>query len=463
MAQAPPIDGRTAGRVPPHDLEAEQSVLGAILLDELAVVKVSEFLEPKDFYRKNHADVYQASLELLQHGEPIDIVTVGSELEKMGVLERVGGRTYLAQLEQSVPTAANVEYYGRIVKEKATKRSLITTGGEIAGLGYDEAVDSGDALNQAQARVFAISESRSMSDFEHLFPLLRSTMDRVDALQASGGRVIGVPSGFYDLDSKTNGFKASELTIVAGRPGIGKTSLALNISLEAAVEHRVPVAIFSLEMSKDQLAERLLCEYARVDAQRLHRGLLGESEHERLARALGPLGDAPIYIDDSPMLDELMLMTKARRIKLQAGIGLVVVDYLQLMRSRHGGADDNRVQEVSSISRSMKGLARELNVPVMALSQLSRAPEQRTDKRPMLSDLRESGSIEQDADVVIFLYREGYYNKTDTTGLSEIIVAKNRNGPTGTINLRFRPELTRFENLEARRRGPDEPPAPEPS
>jgi replicative DNA helicase len=378
----------------------------------------------------------------------------------MGVLERIGGRSYLAQLENAVPTAANVEYYGRIVKEKATKRTLITAGGEIAQLGYDDAVESAEALNAAQARVFAISESRTFTEFEHLFPLLRSTMDRVDALQASGGRVIGVPSGFYDLDTKTNGFKASELTIVAGRPSMGKTSFALNIALEAAVEHRVPVAIFSLEMSKDQLAERLLCEYARVDAQRLHRGLLGESEHERLARALGPLGDAPIYIDDSPALDELTLMTKARRIKLQAGIGMVIVDYLQLMHSRRAGGDDNRVQEVSAISRSMKILARELNVPVMALSQLSRAPEQRTDKRPMLSDLRESGSIEQDSDVVIFLYRDGYYNKADTTGICEVIISKNRNGPTGTINLRFRPELTRFENLEGRRRPPDEAPPP---
>jgi len=237
---------------------------------------------------------------------------------------------------------------------------------------------------------------------------------------------------------------------------VHNTSLALNIALEAAVREKVSVAIFSLEMSKDQLAERLLCEHARVDAQRLHRGLLGEAERERLAQALGPLGEAPIFIDDSPMLDELMLLTKARRIKLQENVGMVIVDYLQLMHSRRGSSDDNRVQEVSQISRSMKALARELKVPVLALSQLSRGPEQRTDKRPMLSDLRESGSIEQDADVVIFLYREGYYNKADTTGIAEVIVAKNRNGPTGTVNLRFRPELTRFENLDMRRRGPDD-------
>ena len=868
MAQAPPIDGRAPGRVPPHDLEAEQSVLGAMLLDELAIIKVSEFLRPQDFYRKNHEDIYRAALELLSMGEPIDIVTVGSELEKMGVLERIGGRSYLAQLEQAVPTAANIEFYGRIVKEKATKRSLISAGGDIAGLGYDEAIDAPDALNRAQKVVFDISEDRLQTDFEKLFGLLRTTMERVDALQNNVSGTVGVASGFFDLDAKTNGFKNNELIIIAGRPSMGKclahdmlvddpltgeritiktwvdqrrpyawgisnegrlrpapvsdwvdsgvkpvfkvttktgrsvevtghhpfltpagwqplhdlaigesiavprslpsfgvdrpdaglvrlmayyiaegglthgtpgftnadpelvkdfqtivssrfpglrvrrdrltyyaspgrivprranpitswlrelglmgkgadakrfprevwrwdrrtlaeflstlfacdgtiyemagfprieftvaserlaedvhhaltrfgiiaklwhkterawrveitdpqsvwhyqleigwkgekgwrfavpgeeptrrsnvghiptavwgevktaaaarsmtltqvvrasgergsdtrgfnphvrrglprtrleayatvldsprlkflaspdiywdpivsiepmgdkqvydlsvpdganfvaqdvyvhnTSLALNIALEAAVREKVSVAIFSLEMSKDQLAERLLCEHARVDAQRLHRGLLGEAEHERLAQALGPLGEAPIFIDDSPMLDELMLLTKARRIKLQENVGMVIVDYLQLMHSRRGSADDNRVQEVSQISRSMKALARELKVPVLALSQLSRGPEQRTDKRPMLSDLRESGSIEQDADVVIFLYREGYYNKADTTGIAEVIVAKNRNGPTGTVNLRFRPELTRFENLDMRRRGPDD-------
>jgi replicative DNA helicase len=456
LAQAPPIDGRLPGRIPPHDLEAEQSVLGAVLLDELAIIKVSEFLRPGDFYRKNHEDVYRAALELLAQGEPIDIVTVGSELEKMGVLERVGGRAYLAQLEQAVPTSANIEYYGRIVKEKATKRSLISAGGDIAGLGYDEAIEAPDALNRAQKAVFDISEDGTSTDFERLFSLLRTTMERVDALQNNSGGTVGVASGFYDLDAKTNGFKDNELIIIAGRPSMGKTSMALNIALEAAVSKQVGVAIFSLEMSKDQLAERLLCEYSRVDAQRLHRGLLGEAEHERLAQALGPLGEAPIFVDDSPLLDELMLLTKARRIKLQENIGMVIVDYLQLMHSRRGGSDDNRVQEVSQISRSMKALARELKVPVLALSQLSRGPEQRTDKRPMLSDLRESGSIEQDADVVIFLYREGYYNKADTTGIAEVIVAKNRNGPTGTVNLRFRPELTRFENLDLRRRGPDD-------
>lgn len=454
MAQAPPIDARAGGRVPPQDLEAEQSVLGAILVDELAIIKVSEFLRPEDFYRKNHEEIYRACLELLALGEPIDIVTVGSELEKAGVLERIGGRAYLASLGQSVPTSANISYYGKIVKEKAVKRSLISAGGEIAGYGYDEALDSPDALNQAQKIVFDISEDRISSDFERLYNLLKSTMERVDALQNNKGGVVGVASGFYDLDAKTNGFKPNELIVIAGRPSMGKTSIALNVALRAAVEDKVGVAIFSLEMSRDQLAERLLCEYARVDAQRLHRGLLGESEHERLAQALGPLGEAPIFIDDSPSLDELMLLTKARRMKLQENIGMVVVDYLQLMHTK-GRSDDNRVQEVSAISRSMKALARELKVPVIAISQLSRGPEQRTDKRPMLSDLRESGAIEQDADVVIFLYREGYYNKADTSGLAEVIVAKNRNGPTGMIQLKFRPELTRFENLDNRRRGPE--------
>ena len=458
MATAPPIDERAGGRVPPHDAEAEQSVLGAILLDELAIFKVSEWLRPEDFYRRTHGDIYRAQLELVSQSNPTDIVTVGAELEKMGVLERVGGRSYLAQLEQSVPTAANIEYYGRIVKEKATKRGLISAGGDIAGFGYDDAIDSNDGLNQAQKVIFDLSEDRTSRDFFKLVGLLRSTMERIDALQSQGGGgVVGIPTGFYDFDAKTMGLKPNELIIVAGRPSMGKTSIALNICLEAAVMHQQPVAVFSLEMSKDQIAERLLCEYARIDAQRLHRGLLGEAEVNRLAAALGPLGEAPVYIDDTPALDELQLLTKARRAKLQYGIQLVVVDYIQLMRSRSGGGDDsNRVQEVSTISRAMKSLARELEVPVIALSQLNRAPEQRTDKRPLLSDLRESGSIEQDADIVVFLYREGYYNKADTSGIAEIIVAKNRNGPVGTVNLKFIPELTRFENLDVRHRGPAE-------
>ncbi|HEV2952754.1 MAG TPA: replicative DNA helicase [Candidatus Dormibacteraeota bacterium] len=446
MVTAPQYEAR----VPPHDLDAEQSVLGAILLDPVAITKVLELLRPDDFYRENHRQIFRAAEELFSAGEPIDNITVSAALERMGVLERVGGRAHLAALEQSVPTAANVEYYARIVKDKSYKRRLISAGGEIASLGYQEGVEADEAVDRAQSTVFAIADDRTSTDFEKLDSLLRPTMDRLHLQMESGKGVTGVPSGFYDLDNITNGFKGSDLIIVAGRPSMGKTSLALNIGLNAALQHQIPVAIFSLEMSKEQLVERMLCEHAGIDAQRMHRGLLGGDEYDRLARALGPLGDAPIFIDDSAMMDELTIMLKARRVKQRENIGMVIIDYLQLMHGRRRGDDSNRVQEVSAISRALKGLARELKVPVLTISQLSRAPEQRPDKKPILSDLRESGSIEQDADLVIFVFRPDYYKSEDRPGLAEIIVAKNRNGPTDTITLRFRRELTRFENLARR-------------
>jgi len=446
LASIAPLEAR----VPPHDLDAEQSVLGAVLLDPLAITRVLEVLKPDDFYRENHRQIYRAAEQLFGQGEPIDNVTVSAELEKMGVLDRIGGRAHLALLEQSVPTAANVEYYARIVKEKSYKRRLISAGSEIASLGYTDSMDAGDALDRAQSTVYAISDDRTGSDFERLDQLLRPAMDRLHVQMESGKGVVGVPSGFYDLDNITNGFKNSDLIVVAGRPSMGKTSFALNVALTASVKHQVPVAIFSLEMSKEQIVERMLCEQAGIDAQRMHRGMLSGEEYDRLARALGPLGDAPIFVDDSAMMDELTILLKARRIKQREGIGMVVIDYLQLMHGRHRG-DDNRVQEVSAISRALKGLARELKVPVLAISQLSRAPEQRPDKKPILSDLRESGSIEQDSDLVIFVFRPDYYKPEEKPGLAEIIVAKNRNGPTDTITLKFRRELTRFENLERRR------------
>jgi replicative DNA helicase len=450
LATAPPRIPE--GRVPPHDLDAEQSVLGAILLDPQAVTRVLDFLQPEDFYRDNHSQIYRAALNLFREGEPIDNVTVASELQKLGVLERIGGRAQLAVLQESVPTAANVEYYGRIVKATSYKRRLISAGGDIARLGHDGAVDADDALNKAQSLLYAVADDRAgTSNFDRLYDLLRPAMDRIDAQMAAGGGVVGIPSGFYDLDAKTNGFKPSDLVVIAGRPSMGKTSMVLNIALHAAVESRIGVAIFSLEMSKEQLVERMLCEQARIDAQRMHRGLLSEAEHERLAVALGPLGDAPIFIDDSPTLDELTLLLKARQIKMRENVGMIVLDYLQLMHGHSRGDDANRVQEVSAISRALKGLARELKLPVLAISQLSRAPEQRPDKRPLLSDLRESGSIEQDSDIVMFIFRPDYYKPDEKPGIAEVIVAKHRNGPTGTVELKFRKELTRFENLERRR------------
>jgi replicative DNA helicase len=443
----------TPGRVPPHDQDAEMSVLGSILLDPLSVAKVLQFLHPEDFYRENNGQIYRAALDLFAAGEPIDNVTLAAQLQTMGMLDRVGGRTQLASMQSAVPTAANIEYYGRIVKEKAYKRRLISAGSNIAGFGYDDGVEAEEAINQAQSLVFGVADDRDQRELARLYDLLGPAMERISLQMESGQGVIGVPSGFHDLDRMTGGFKDSDLIIVAGRPSMGKTSLALNIALHAALESKKAIAIFSLEMSKEQLTERLLTEQAQIDAQRLHRGQLSEAEYDRVSNALGPLGEAAIYIDDTPAMDELTLQLKARQAKMRHNIDLIVVDYLQLMHGRSRG-DDNRVQEVSSISRALKGLARELRIPVIAISQLSRAPEQRPDKRPILSDLRESGAIEQDSDVVMFLYRPEYYKSDERPGIAEVIVAKHRNGPTGMIELKFRRDHTRFYNLETRRPEP---------
>src|SRR5499427_2620023 len=442
-----------AGRIPPHDLDAELSILGSVLLDPLSIAKVLQFLRPEDFYRENNGQMYRAALDLFAAGEPIDNVTLASQLQSMGLLERVGGRAQLASMQSAVPTAANIEFYGRIVKEKAYKRRLISAGGSIAGFGYDDSIEAEEAINQSQSLVFGVADDRDQRELARLYDLLGPAMERISVLMESGQGVVGIPSGFHDLDRMTGGFKDSDLIIVAGRPSMGKTSLALNVGLYAALEHKKSVAIFSLEMSKEQLTERLLTEQAQIDAQRMHRGLLTEAEFDRVSNALGPLGEAPIYIDDTPVMDELTMQLKARQAKLRHDVDLVVVDYLQLMHGRHG-SDDNRVQEVSAISRALKGLARELRVPVIAISQLSRAPEQRPDKRPILSDLRESGALEQDADVVMFLFRPEYYKSDEKPGIAEVIVAKHRNGPTGTIELKFRRDHTRFYNLETRRPEP---------
>jgi replicative DNA helicase len=439
--------------VPPHDQDAELSVLGSILLDPLSIAKVLQFLHPEDFYRENNGQIYRAALDLFAAGEPIDNVTLAAQLQTMAMLDRIGGRTQLASMQSAVPTAANIEYYGRIVKEKAYKRRLISAGSNIAGFGYDDGVEAEEAINQAQSLVFGVADDRDQRELARLYDLLGPAMERISLQMESGQGVIGVPSGFHDLDRMTGGFKDSDLIIVAGRPSMGKTSLALNIALHAALESKKAIAIFSLEMSKEQLTERLLTEQAQIDAQRLHRGLLSEAEYDRVSNALGPLGEAAIFIDDTPAMDELTLQLKARQAKMRHNIDLIVVDYLQLMHGRSRG-DDNRVQEVSSISRALKGLARELRVPVIAISQLSRAPEQRPDKRPILSDLRESGAIEQDSDVVMFLYRPEYYKSEERPGIAEVIIAKHRNGPTGTIELKFRRDHTRFYNLETRRPEP---------
>jgi replicative DNA helicase len=392
--------------VPPHDLDAEMSVIGSVLLDPLSVAKVLQFLHPEDFYRENNGQIYRAALDLFAAGEPIDNVTLAAQLQTMGLLDRVGGRAQLASMQGAVPTAANIEYYGRIVKEKAYKRRLISAGSNIAGFGYDDGVEAEEAINQAQSLVFGVADDRDQRELSKLYDLLGPAMERISLQMESGQGIVGIPTGFHDLDRMTGGFKDSDLIIVAGRPAMGKTSLALNIALHSALEAKKSVAIFSLEMSKEQLTERLLTEQAQIDAQRMHRGLLTEAEFDRVSNALGPLGEAAIFIDDTPVMDELSLQLKARQAKMRHNIDMILIDYLQLMHGRARG-DDNRVQEVSSISRALKGLARELRIPVIAISQLSRAPEQRPDKRPILSDLRESGCLA--GDTPIYLPDEGTY------------------------------------------------------
>jgi replicative DNA helicase len=392
--------------VPPHDLDAEMSVIGSVLLDPLSVAKVLQFLHPEDFYRENNGQIYRAALDLFAAGEPIDNVTLAAQLQTMGLLDRVGGRAQLASMQGAVPTAANIEYYGRIVKEKAYKRRLISAGSNIAGYGYDDSVEAEEAINKAQSLVFGVADDRDQRELMRLYDLLGPAMERISLQMESGQGIVGIPTGFHDLDRMTGGFKDSDLIIIAGRPAMGKTSLALNIALHSALEANKSVAIFSLEMSKEQLTERLLTEQAQIDAQRMHRGLLTEAEFDRVSNALGPLGEAKIFIDDTPVMDELSLQLKARQAKMRHGIDMILIDYLQLMHGRARG-DDNRVQEVSSISRALKGLARELRIPVIAISQLSRAPEQRPDKRPILSDLRESGCLA--GDTPIYLPDTGTY------------------------------------------------------
>ena len=437
--------------MPPHNLEAEASVLGSLMLDRNAVVRVADFLRPDDFYLDHHAQVYRAALNLYDRSDPIDLLTLAAELEKMRVLERVGGQAFLAELESGVPTAANVEYYGHLVEEAATKRKLISAGGRITALGFDESTPATQALDTAEGVIFNIAEGRITQDFVALKDILKTTWDQIEQIHKDQSVISGVPSGFNDLDAKTGGFQKSDLIIIAARPGVGKTSLTLNIAQHASIQYKIPVAIFSLEMSEQQLVTRLLCSEASVDSYRLRTGLLKDAEWPRIAQAMGALSEAQIYIDDSPNVSVMEMRTKARRLKSANNLGLIIVDYLQLMQGRN---QENRVQEVSDISRGLKTLARELQIPVIACSQLSREPEKRPDHRPQLSDLRESGTLEQDSDLVLFIFRERFYNDNiaeDRRNVAEIIIAKHRNGPTGKLELLFIDEQTKFANLDRRR------------
>ncbi len=443
-----------AQRLPPQSLEAEVSVLGGVLLENDALNRVLEIIREDDFYREAHRKIFSAILDLYERNEPADLITLSETLKKREALEGVGGIEYLNSLVNSVPTAANITYYAKILKEKSILRKLINRATEIINLGYSASGDVDEFIDRAERSIFEISEDRIRPSFYHLKDIIKSSFKTIEKLYEKRQLITGVPTGFHKLDELTSGLQPAELIIIAGRPSMGKTALALNISQNAAVEGVVPTAIFSLEMAKEQLALRMLCSQAKVDAHRLRGGFLSESDWPRLTRAAGLLSEAPIFIDDTPALSALEMRAKSRRLKAEHNLGLVIVDYLQLMRGR--GQVERREQEISDISRSLKSLAKELNVPVIALSQLNRRVEDRGDKRPQLADLRESGAIEQDADVIIFLYRDDVYNKSEDNpnkGTAEIIIGKQRNGPTDTFKLAFLDKYTCFENLSTRQEG----------
>lgn len=437
--------------LPPHTVESEQAVLGGLLFSPDAFNKVAELLRPDDFYRGPHKLIFDAMGELYNKGEPIDIITVSEMLNDKEALDAAGGRTYLMDLAMSVTTAENIVYYARIIRNKSLLRSLITAGNEIAGHCY-ETPDAEQAIDHAQQLIFQIAQHGVPNDLTHIKDILPESWDQIEERCNNKGSLMGVSTGFYDLDNYTSGLQKSDLIILAARPSMGKTAFCLNIVTHVALREQKPVLVFSLEMGKEQLVLRMLCAEAEIDAQRIRTGEIGEAEFAKLNQTMGRLSDAPIYIDDTPGLSVMEMRAKARKIQLDTGreLGLVVIDYLQLMQGSSGGGgggDSNRTQEIGAISRGLKSLARELKVPVIALSQLSRAVESRQDKKPMLSDLRESGSIEQDADLVMFIYRDEYYNKdSDRCGTADIIIAKQRNGPVGDVELLFRRNITRFLN-----------------
>jgi replicative DNA helicase len=436
-----------AAPVPPQNLEAEESVLGAMMLSPGAIGAVSEVLDAGDFYRESHAKIYRAALALYAKGEPVDAITLVDELEERGDLEDAGGRVRIHELAALVPASANAGHYARIVREMATLRGLIRAGGEISGLGWERPGETTDLVDRAEQIVFDLSQSRVTSEFSHIEELLKDSFERITALYEAGAEVTGTPSGFRDLDRLTSGFQPGNLIIVAARPSMGKSGLGLCMAANLAMRAEVPTAIFTLEMSKSEVTQRLMCSEAKVESQRLRTGKLAADDWPRLTAACDRLAKAPIYVDDTGSITMMEIRSKARRLKSrEPSLGLIVVDYLQLMTS--GATVENRVQEVSQISRSLKILARDLDVPILAMSQLSRAVEQRHDKRPILSDLRESGSIEQDADLVMFIYRDEYYDdESDQQGIAEVHLAKHRNGPTDTVKLSFLKRYAKFADL----------------
>ena len=434
--------------LPPQNIEAEEAIISAILIDNDALLDVIEVLGPQDFYRTAHQKIYAAITDLFDKAEPVDLVTLANKLKEMGQLEKIGGASYLARLVDTVPLAVNARHYAKIIHDKASLRRLIEKANAIIKRCFEERGEADDVVDFAESAVFEISEKKARQSF---FPLSKIILGNIETLEENQGNrslVTGVPTGFTQLDTLTSGLQNSDLIILAARPSMGKTALALNIARNAAVEANIPVAVFSLEMSKEQLSLRMLCSEARIDSSRLRGGFFSMEDWHRLTDAAGILSECPIYIDDSPSLSAMEIRAKARRLKMDKNIGLIIIDYLQLMQGRSSA--ERRDLEISEISRALKALAKELELPVMALSQLNRMLEQRTDKRPRLSDLRESGALEQDADVVAFIYRDEVYNKDEDNpnrGTAEILLSKQRNGPTGDVYLTFLNSYTRFENL----------------
>jgi len=438
-------------RVPPQNIEAEQSVLGAIFLAKEALITAIELVTPEDFYKAAHQRIFKTMLDLYEKGEPVDLVTVTAELQDHKILDEVGGVTYLTELASSVPTAANIEYYAKIVEEKSLLRRLIRTATKIANDGYSREDDVGEIIADAEKYIMQISQNRNSGGFVPIRDVLMETYERIEFLSQHRGDVTGIPSGYPDLDKMTAGFQRSDLIILAARPSVGKTAFALNVAQNVAARAGQTVAIFSLEMGASQLVQRMICAEGNLDASKMRSGWLEEDDWQKLTMAIGTLAKAPIFIDDTPGVTVQDIRAKCRRLQTEHGLGMILIDYLQLIHGR--GRGENRQQEVSEISRTLKGIARELNVPVIALSQLSRSVEQRQDKRPMMSDIRESGSIEQDADIVAFLYRDDYYDKeTENKNVIEVIIAKQRNGPTGTVELAFLKEYNKFVSLDHRYR-----------
>ena len=446
--QHPPSPMVTSTKmVPPQNVEAEQAVLGTILIQDRSLLKIVEILSPEDFYRDSHKVIYEVMVSLFEKREPHDLITVNSLLSDQNRLDQIGGTSYLASLADVIPFTGTLVHHAHIIRKKSILRRLIQTSSEVAARCYDAQDDIETLVDQAEKTIFEIAQDRKKQGFEPMAKIVPRAFDRITKLSERKEHITGVATGYEELDRMTAGLQSSDLIILAGRPSMGKTALAMNMVQHAALIDKVPVAVFSLEMSMEQLALRMLCSIGRIDSQRIRTGRLQDNDWPKLTRATGMLSDAPVFIDDSAGLSVLEMRAKARRLKSEHDLGLVVVDYLQLMQGKSG--IDNRTQEISDISRSLKAMAKELDVPVIALSQLNRSLESRTDKRPQLSDLRESGAIEQDADVIVFIYRDEVYNKADDNpnrGLAEIIVGKQRNGPTGMIKLTFLAEFTTFES-----------------